>query len=286
MKIINIEQGSAEWLKWRKTIITATDCPSILGSNPWQTIYKCWQKKLNLIAEEKPNQAMLDGIKNEPIARTMFIEQTGINMIPACVESSELEFLGASLDGISDCRRYILEVKCSENLYRKALNWEIPEYYMHQMQHQLLVSGCEKCFYVCYHDNKICVIEVLPDEGFIALFMPPAQEFWRSVVFFESPPLTNRDYANMNDNLSWNDYAKQYIEVDALVKAYEDKKDYLRKKLIELCGGQSSQGYGLKVLNIMNRGRVDYNEIPEIKDIDLDKYRKPASQSWKILVDK
>jgi putative phage-type endonuclease len=285
MKIINVEQGSQEWLSWRKTTITATDCPSIMGSSPWSTEYKCWQRKLSLVEEETSNDAMERGKRLEPEARVQFIQQYGIEMFPKVVESSEFEFLGASLDGISHFGDYILEIKCGgSKLHNMALHGIIPEYYLHQIQHQLIVTKAEKAFYYSYNGNDGICIEVLPDPTFFDKYMPKARAFWRAVVFFEPPALQDSDYKDMNDNLDWQEYARLYQETNASIKGLEEKKDYLRKKLIELCGNQNCTGMGIKVMKTIMQGKIAYDEIPEIKQIDLNKYRKGSSTCWKILV--
>jgi len=286
MKIIPVEQGSKEWLDWRKTVITATDCPAIMGSSPWSTAYKCWQRKLGLIEEQKSNDAMERGKRLEPEARAQFEKLYNIYMTPAVVESTEYEFLGASLDGISDSKYYILEIKCGgEKLHSVAAKGEIPEYYMDQMQHQLLVTGAKKCFYYSYNGKEGICIEVEPDPDFEMRFLPKARAFWKSVAFFEPPALMHSDFKDMDDNLDWREYAKMYQETDAAIKSLEDKKDYLRKKIIEICADQSCVGGGLKVIKTVLRGRIAYDEIPEIKDVNLDKYRKGSTTTWKILVD-
>jgi len=287
MKRLNMEQGSAEWLKWRKTVITATDCPAILGSSPWQTPYKCWQRKLGLVDEQPSNAAMDRGRKLEPEARALFIQECGIHFEPACVESDQIEILGASLDGINAAGNLILEIKCGgENLHNQAQHGIIPDYYLDQMQHQLLVTGAEKCYYYSYNGKSGTCIEVLPDPNFAPRFLPIARAFWKSVAFFEPPALSIKDYRDMNDNLSWKEYTDIYLETDAQIKALEDKKEYVRKKIIELCDGQSCQGSGLKVMSVIMKGRVDYEKIPEISNLDLNKYRKASTQSWKFLIDK
>jgi putative phage-type endonuclease len=287
MKRINLEQGSPAWLKWRKSVITGTDCPAILGSSPWQTPYKCWQRKLGLVEEQASNPAMERGKKLEPEARALFIEETGINMTPIVIESTEVTILGASLDGISDCGTMLLEVKCGgADLHNQAEHGIIPDYYMDQMQHQLLVTGASVCFYYSFNGKEGVTIKVLRDETFADRWLPKAREFWKGVAFFEPPALSQKDYRNMTDDLSWSEYAKMYVEVDAQIKAHEDKKDYLRKKLIELCDGQSSQGAGLRVMNIMSKGRIAYDEIPEIKSVNLERYRKEATNIWKFHIEK
>lgn len=287
MKVINVEQGTKEWLNWRKTVITATDCPAILGNSPWQTPYKCWQRKLGLVEEQASNEAMERGKRLEPEARALFIQQTGIEMTPVVVESSEYPFLGASLDGISALGVSLLEIKCGgEKLHSMAAHNIIPDYYLDQMQHQMFVTGAELCYYYSYDGKNGICIEVPRDATFEERFMPKARAFWKGIAFFEPPPLVQKDYRDMNDSLEWAEYARMYQEVDANIKAMEEKKDYLRKKLIHLCADQSSQGGGVKVIKTMMKGRIDYDNIPEIKMVDLDKYRKESTSQWKLMIDR
>lgn len=288
MKIINVEQGSTQWLSWRKTVITATDCPAILGSSPWSTAYKCWQKKLGLIEEQKTNEAMERGKKLEPIIRDRFIKKYGLNMTPLVVESSEHEFLGASLDGLSDCGNYIMEIKTGgHNLYTMAQYGVIPDYYMHQMQHQLLVTGAQKCFYQVGHEDetKDIVIEVFPNADFVNNFMPQARAFLKCMALSEPPALQDSDYQDMNENLDLEEDLKIYKELDEAIKALEEKKDHRRKKIINRCGDQSSICKGIKIMKMSMKGRIAYDEIEEIKNVDLDKYRKKSTTVWKILLD-
>jgi putative phage-type endonuclease len=285
MKIIQLEQGSQEWLAWRKTVITATDASIIMGNNPWDTPYSCWQRKLGFIEEKKSNEAMERGKRLEPEARAHFVKSHGVDMIPAVVESTEFEFLGASLDGISERYNVLLEIKCGgSKLHEKAAKGEIPEYYRDQMQHQLLVTGASKCFYYSYDGTDGICIEVLPDPEYKAKFMPKAREFWRCVALNEPPALQDADYKNMSDEPSWMDCATKYCNFDEQIKSLEKEKEKERKRLLNLSGDQSCLGGGVKVMKMVMRGRVDYDAVPELKGLDLDKYRKDSSTVWKILV--
>lgn len=285
MKIIQVEQGSPEWLSWRKTVITATECPAILGSSPWSTAYKCWQRKLGLVEEQKSNDAMERGKRLEPEARAKFIKDHGIDMTPTVVESSEFDFLGASLDGIDILGNAILEIKCGGNkLNDMAARGEIPEYYQDQMQHQLLVTGAKKCFYYCYDGTNGICIEVLPDPDFQAKFMPKAREFWKCVAFSEAPALQESDYKDMSDEPVWQQISTEYREINDQIKRLEEVKETYRKKLLNLCGDQNCLGAGIRVMKMFVRGRIAYDDIPEIKSLDLDKYRKAPTTTWKIMI--
>lgn len=285
MKIIELEQGSQAWLSWRKTVITATDASIILGNNPWDTPYTCWQRKLGLIGEKVSNEAMERGKRLEPEARAQFIERHGIEMVPQVVESSEFDFLGASLDGIDILGNSLLEIKCgSGKLHDMASRGEIPIYYRDQMQHQLLVTGASKCYYYSYNGEDGICIEVLPDPGFIASFMPKARQFWKCVAFCEPPALQDSDYKDMSVEPLWRLTAMEYRKINEQIKNLEEVKEAYRKELLNLCGDQNCLGEGVKVMKTIVRGRIAYDEIPEIKGINLNKYRKDSSTVWKILV--
>lgn len=280
MHKINFEQGSPEWLTWRKSLLTATDAAALMGVSPYVTPYKCWQRKLGLAPEQKKTEAMERGNRDEPIARQAFIDEYKINMTPCCIESDQYNFIGASLDGISDCGKYLLEIK-------SQVHCSPPDHHIMQMQHQLLAtdSTAEMCYYVSYFDGEIDVHEVYPDPEWVKNYLIHAQEFWKRIVFFEAPPLCSRDYKDMNSSPNFLTYAHRYLDIDAQIKSLEAKKDILRKEIITLCEDQSGVGGGIKVLKKNVKGRVDYESIPEISTFNLEKYRKPSSTTWAIMID-
>lgn len=285
MKIIELEQGSEAWLAWRKTVITATEASIIMGNNPWDTPYICWQRKLGLIEEKKANEVMERGKRLEPEARAQFIQRHDIKMTPVCAESTEFEFLGASLDGISSCHSMLLEVKCGgAKLHDMAYRGEIPQYYQDQMQHQLLVTGAKKCFYYSYNGEDGICIEVFPDPKFKGGFMPKARAFWKCVALSEAPPLQDGDYLDMSENDSWKGLANVYKDICDQIKYLEERKEQYRKWLLDLCADQNCSGDGVKAMKTIMRGRVDYDGIPELQGVDLDKYRKKSTTIWKIMV--
>jgi putative phage-type endonuclease len=284
MKKIELEQGSPEWLAWRKTVITATDASILMGNNPWETPYKCWQRKLGLIEEKVSNDAMERGKRLEPAARAQFIQDFGIDMIPMVVESSEFDFLGASLDGISSLGGTLLEIKCGgAKLHDMACRGEIPAYYQDQMQHQLLVTGADKCIYYSYDGNNGVSIEVFPDPNFKKDFIPKAREFWKCVALNEPPALTDSDYRDMSSDLSWSQWAEEYKKLCKQIKTLEEIKESYRKELLKLCRDENCSGYGIKVMKTIMPGRINYDAIPELKGLDLKPYRKPSSVVWKVL---
>lgn len=286
MKIINVEQGSPEWLAWRRTVITATDASAIMGKHPWVTPYKCWQRKLGLAEEQASTAAMEKGKRLEAPARAQFNKDMGLNMIPIVVESDICSFHGASLDGYDPDTNELLEIKCGGiELHNMAMHGIIPEYYLDQVQKQLLVTGAKRAYYSSYFEGNRVDIVVEPSQEWNDKYIPKSIEFWKCIANFDPPTLCAKDYVDRNDSPIWTITSNRYQEKVMALKGLEDEVKMLRDELISQCDDHSSQGNGLKVIKIITKGRVDYEKIPEIQNLDLNTYRKKSSVSWKILND-
>lgn len=287
MRKVEFEQGSKAWLDWRKGLLTATDAPMLMGVSPYVTPYKGWQRKVGQAEEQAVNPAMLRGQRDEPIAREWFNKEYGLEMKPCCVESETYNFIGSSLDGLSKCGKYILEIKSNGAQYHFGLNGGLPDFHFMQMQHQLLSTDntAEIGFYLSYNNGEMIVKEVKPDRDFFEEYLPKAKEFWKRVVFFDPPPMTNKDYKDMTGQNLWESYANEYRKACEQLKTLEEVKEKYKKELVKLCGDDSCFGGGIKVLKKLVKGRIDYDSIPELAQIDIEKYRKSSSSSWTILLD-
>jgi putative phage-type endonuclease len=288
MRRIEFDQGSKEWLKWRQGLLTATDAPMLLGVSPYATPYKGWQRKLGLIPEQVETEPMRRGKRDEPIARDWFIKEYGIQMEPWCVERDEFNFIGASLDGLSPCGKYLLEIKSNGDQYHFGLNSGPPEFHYCQMQHQYLACDNipEMCFYLSWNKSGPKVLEIKLDKVWMDDYIPKAREFWRKIALFDAPDMTNKDYKDMNEAKHWKSYAYEYRKACEQIRNLEKIKESYRDEIVKLCGEDSCFGGGIKVLKKMNKGRIDYESIPELACVDLEKYRKSSSFAWTIMMDK
>lgn len=187
--MVNVFQDSDKWLQWRRSVISATDAAVIMGVSPYCKPDKLRLKKLGLAPEQKVNQYMQRGKNLEPEAREAFNKEYGMSMSPICVESSEHPFLGASLDGyysIADDTSFILEIKCPQKKSMdEAKSGRVKPLYIAQIQHMLIVTGADCCYYYCYDGNEGHTIEVYPDEDWQKAYLPKAEEFYMSLIFSE-----------------------------------------------------------------------------------------------------
>jgi putative phage-type endonuclease len=192
MKIINTEQGSKEWLEYRKSKIMATDVPVILGSNPWKTKFELWEEKLGFRPAPQLNDAMRRGQLLEPEARKLACELIGIQFEPCVCESLEYPWLAVSLDGLSKCGKYILEIKCpKESTHLEAIQNCYPSYYYDQIQSQLLVTGADTCYYFSYRpewkEKPYAIINIYSDLEKRLEILRKGKEFYNQMCTMSSP---------------------------------------------------------------------------------------------------
>lgn len=198
MEILNIVQGGEEWIKYRKNKISATDSSCILGLNPYMSANMLWEEKMSLRLPKEPNAAMLRGSKLEPEALAKFNEIMGITAKPCVIVSDEYPFAMASLDGafgldsINPKSSYIVEIKCpGKKNYEKykdlTVTNEIDMAHFCQMQHQMMCSNLEMCYYFCYQTYDNFIVEVKRDDEFIEKMLIEEKKFYDCMMNFERP---------------------------------------------------------------------------------------------------
>jgi putative phage-type endonuclease len=182
-EIVQLPQGSFEWLEWRHKGIGASDAPTIMNENPYKTLQELLEEKCGPPSDINKNEAMIRGTKLEPEARKRYITKTGIDVHPACLQSTRYNWLRTSLDGLSVTQDSVVEIKCGESVYRKtALYNSVPDYYFGQLQHILAVTGFERIDFWCYLPNRPgLLINVDRDEDYIEQLLNRELEFWEKV---------------------------------------------------------------------------------------------------------
>lgn len=82
-----------------------------------------------------------------------------------------------------------------------------------------------------------------------------------------------------NDD-AWNEKAYHWLQKKHELIRIEEEEKKLREELIELANNQSSEGGGIRLSLSTRKGIIDYQSIPVLKELDLEKYRKPSTKVW------
>jgi putative phage-type endonuclease len=283
-EVIDLKQGSSEWLNFRKNHIGASEAPIIMGESPWTTPYGLWQQKLGLVKDKEKSKFMQHGLDMEPFARKRYEELCGIAVEPVVLKSKKYSFMIASLDGISKSER-IVEIKCpGDKDHEMAKHGTVPKKYLFQLLQQMVVTGQDRVDYFSYRSDEDCIIvpvllDSLRDQ--IDGLVEKEQRFWECLQNLEEPALIEDDYVSRS-SLEWELTCVDGLHAKKQAEFWEKKWADCREKLIVLSEGKNSKGAGVIITQHVRKGSVDYSKIPELKGLDLEPYRKSPSSYWKI----
>jgi len=278
----NLTQNTPEWEKIRKEKIGASDAPIIMGVSPYGTPYSLWQKKLSLIPSDITHKGMERGHRLEPLARAQAEERLGVSLHPKVKFHPCISWMMASLDGLSEDESVLIEIKCpNAQDHQMALDGQIPEKYYPQLQHQLEVCQLEWGYYFSYDGQQGVMVTFYRDDEYIKNLLQEEKKFYACMEDLTPPSLTERDYQT-RDNPDWLEIASRWRKVNSQLSALEEEEKKLREALISLSENQNSLGGGIKLSKLIRKGNVDYSKIPELKAVDLEKFRKSPIGYWKI----
>ena len=169
---LNLEQGSQQWLDFRKLHRMASETPAILGVSPYQKALAIKKDKLGM-GKVFVNDAMRNGLYQEQFARKAY-EDMFEPMRPAVFQNGKY---GASLDGINSDKDIIWEVKTPKD-GKDSERWKLAEiqeltgYDYAQVQHQLMVTQAIECHF--------CVWDYIAKE-FKLVIVNPELKYWKLI---------------------------------------------------------------------------------------------------------
>ena len=179
----NLEQGSDEWRRWRKRVIGASEAPTIMGENRWQSPQFLFEEKLGRKPEFTGNAATREGHRLEEDARLQLVAKFQIELGPTVIQDGKVPFLAASLDAIDGQHLQVFEIKCGAKAYEfVSSKKEIPSYYYGQLQHILMITQLDKIIYAAYRpDSLLLTLEVGRNDSYISKLRVAEEEFAESL---------------------------------------------------------------------------------------------------------
>jgi len=183
-QIVDMEQGTPEWLELRMGKRMASESAAVLGLSPWTKPRDLWELKTGR-KQFEINKRMAMGSQMEGPAREAVNKTYGVEFKPSVMMKGEF---GASLDGLSPDGKTILEVKVpyegkNSKTWKEAAEGKIAEHYRAQVQHQLMISGAQEAWFVV-HDRKtgeqLRLIEKA-DAGIQKKIVDAWEKFWPNV---------------------------------------------------------------------------------------------------------
>ena len=279
-----IEQRTEAWFNQRKGKITGSNIGAILGCDPFRkpkdVMRAMIRSALKADSEFTGNIATQYGTKFEPFALADFEMETGLDVIETGFHvSSDYDWLGASPDGLVGIDE-VLEIKCpfgkrESSDFKSILDQ--PHYYA-QMQIEMLCTGRKKCHFYQWSNvgSNLDVIEL--SQLWLDENLPKLKSFYdQYLIELKTPDKHLLDLVQTKE-------AKELVEKFTKAKAEMDAQktivDDCKKKLIAIADKKKSNISGVLVYPIERKGAVQNKNIPELKDVDLEKYRDKPTSTW------
>lgn len=287
--VVELEQGSQEWLEFRKGKIGGSDIPAIMGC------IDAHQKRSELLADKISNnekehsdfvKAMFaEGHEIERLARDAFNERTGIIYTPKVVQSKQFPNFIASLDGISEGMNIVIEIKSTrkKSILEDVRNKIVPNVYNLQIQWQLYITDIKFAYLI--------VVDSITRETYILLVDRDDQliekiKFEAAKFLYE---MNNTELVEPKtlvvENATMQEIAVARQSVKELQNQLDIFDEMIKKhaaQLLKEFGATRIEGFGVVIQEVERAGSVDYAKIPELKGVDLERYRKKPTRYVKI----
>ena len=277
-KIINLEQGSPEWLNFRKGKIGASMVASCVGI---KGAFHSKEQARDIILglkEVYQNEAMKKGSNYEPLIRARVEFLHSVSITPIVLQSLENEMFIASLDGIDE-NGLIYEFKYSQDEYDFVKKNKKPsDKYYAQVQFALYISAKQKCLFVAMDKKEdIVECEVLKDESYQKWLVKNVKEFILDYIIGEKS-----DYKELESKEAKN-LTIEIIRLENTIKPIKENLESLKKELIALASGQKARCLDITIYP-QSRTTVDYKGFLEQKNINVPKefYKESISMCLKI----
>jgi len=263
---VELEQGSENWLLWRRSHITASDCGAILGLSPYKTPRDVYFEKIEGNTQFK-TYAMERGLALEATARDWIQIKYNQELEPGVFQHAELSYVGASLDAITPDREHIHEIKIPmDKMFNTVKGNNKPNQWdEYQCRHQLLVSELKEMHIHYFHIADDEIQEVLTfkidrDDEKLKSIKEHLQLFWKFMVNRTEPPLTEKDYDDVSD--------KEYLELETVLdtmdresKIIETDKAATKARMLEICGEKRVKGKIFKTIQGGSGTKTDWKKI-------------------------
>lgn len=307
MKVYNIEQGSMEWLLWRRGGVTATDAAAINGTSKWNTRLDVWKDKTDTNPpEQKTSSAMEWGHRIEPVLRDKFAEVFETKVKPSELFQNDAHpWMLASLDGraVVDGNYVIVECKTTharEDWFDEDDNEIIPAGYQTQALWQMMVTGIKTVYFSVLVNGSEWFYRVFHyDEDRAKKLLEQCLELWGHVLNKTTPepqngPLSENDaktYAAIAADSEQTEVADADVTLVAEYKKWKEALDTATEKLNdvkariahELEGKVCLMHEGRKFASIITRKGAESIDKEKFKKLDPSLYRscvkigKPSS---------
>jgi predicted phage-related endonuclease len=262
MEVVNLIQGSQEWLDFRKEHYPASEAPVVMGAGKFEpktpenlALVRLGVKTIDVSDFQ---QSIFDkGHHTEECARPLVEKMLGepLSNMTGKIPADELNYdLSASLDGINFDGDILFEHKMwNESLASDVRNKDLKPFYYWQLEQQLLVSNAKKVIFVTSDAFVIKEDELEQIKDSIVQLSEPFQNDEGEMLYYAATNFEYMEYEAVKgrseqliagwkeyeqivaeilvDDDSWNTLAEKYIAINQQIEDFNLEKRKLQAQL-------------------------------------------------------
>tara|TARA_B100001287_G_scaffold66836_1_gene54614 strand:- start:3949 stop:4887 length:939 start_codon:yes stop_codon:yes gene_type:complete len=306
VKLKDINQGTALWKAWRKSKLTGSNAPAMMGESPYtkrEDLLTSYTTGYSKPVGGKVQDLFNKGHQAEEAARPIVaelmteVEKTPITLEAQCCEMEDSDFpegtpaatleilkdkLACSLDGMTEDGSIIFEHKLWNKKLAQAIDdQQLPQYIMWQLEHNLMVSGAKRCIFVTsdgtpaqmklleYHANPLAQAALL--EGWVT-FLKDAETH---------EPVDIVDATKLPE---WVSGEEELFSIDSQIASLEQRKGEIRQQLEDMAAGRKMVGNRYMSITTKSKGTISYKNavVANNPDWDLEEYRSQPSTTFQL----
>lgn len=182
----------AQWLAARRTGIGGSDASTVVGLNPYSSLFYLYNDKLGLLPEKEDSEAMRQGRDLEQYVADRWMERTGkrCRSNNTMWRSTDHPYMLADIDREVVGENAGLECKTT-SVYNRAdfaAGNISPTYYV-QCMHYMAVMGYDRMYLaVLVLNSGFYDFVIERDETEIAALTAQEASFWQKVIEHDPPP--------------------------------------------------------------------------------------------------
>lgn len=236
-----MDQGTKEWLDWRRQGIGASESAALLGVCPYKTPLMLWKEKVAGEVEDTSAETNVfaKGHAIEAQMRGAYEFETGLEFPPCLMEYPDWPIIRASLDGWNSDTRKGIEIKF---VGADKMQLAIPVHHITQLQHQMLVANVDEWTYIRSTDGvHYNAVKVQADKKMQMDIVSAGMKFWEQVTSKQQPEYTERDWFP-------DERPELVAAIDLMAKATTTKvRNAHRDVVLALCARKRTVCGGVKV---------------------------------------
>jgi putative phage-type endonuclease len=281
--------------KKRNGRVTASAVGAILGVNPYQTSDELMRVMVRQYhgaeREFTGNAATEHGHRYESVAIADYEIDNSCDVVqdPDFVIHPEHDWIGCTPDGLI-AEEGLLEVKCP---YYAKTTYTLDEkpMYKYQTYLQLVVTGRAWLdFYVWLPEVQHCErVMYFEAKKWFDRVLPELKAFYDNYLEIVASDKLSKPYledleADLSDNLEWQVLSTTYARAKEQLANAKERVDEVKAELVRIAkeNGKKCSGNGVMVYKSERKGNINYKNVKELTDVDLEQYRGKSTEVWTV----